>query len=145
QNFHTVRAKLLFEPSDTLDILLSADYTGREENCCTAVQTGVGSSALVLGAINGGRPAGAAPGCDPFHRVGYGNRPTTQDIKDKGVSLEVNWDTGWAGNAILTSITGLREWQAINGLDYDFSTADILYRNPDEDESFTGSETFSQE
>src|SRR3546814_8964425 len=38
-----------------------------------------------------------------------------------------------------------RDWQAINGLDYDFSTADILYRNPDEDESFTGFKTFSQE
>ena len=38
-----------------------------------------------------------------------------------------------------------REWQAINGLDYDFSTADILYRVADEDESFTGFKTFSQE
>src|SRR3546814_19360546 len=49
------------------------------------------------------------------------------------------------GGATLTSITASRDWQAINGLDYDFSTADILYRNPDEDESFTGFKTLSQE
>src|SRR5690606_25988913 len=97
QNFHTVRAKLLFEPSDTLDIQFSADYTSREENCCTAVQTVVGDSALVLAAINGGQRAVAAPGSDPFDRIAYSNRPTTQDIKDKGVSAEVNWDA--AGSA----------------------------------------------
>src|SRR3546814_17636486 len=49
------------------------------------------------------------------------------------------------GGATLTSVTASRDWQAINGLDYDFSTADILYRHPDEDESFTGFKTFSQE
>src|SRR3546814_13450022 len=49
------------------------------------------------------------------------------------------------GGSKLTSITASRDWQAINGLDYDFSTADILYRNPDEDESFTGFKTLSQE
>src|SRR5690606_32417998 len=145
QNFHTLRGKLLFEPTESLEVLLSADYTSREENCCTAVQTVVGSSALVLRGVNGGQHAVAAPGDDPFDRVAYSNRPTTQDIKDKGVSLEVNWDTGRAGGATLTSITGLRDWQSINGLDYDFSTADVLYRNPREDESFTGFETFSQE
>ncbi len=145
QNFHTVRGKLLFEPSDTFNVLFSADYTSREENCCTAVQTVVGDSALVLAAINGGQRAVAAPGSDPFDRIAYSNRPTTQDIKDKGVSAEVNWDPGWFGNARLTSITASRDWQAINGLDYDFSTADILYRNPREDESFTGFKSFSQE
>ncbi|TYT23934.1 TonB-dependent receptor [Luteimonas viscosa] len=144
QNFHTVRGKLLFEPTETLDILLSADYTSREENCCTAVQTTVGGTAAILNALAGGQ-AVAAPGDDPFDRVAYSNRPTDQDIKDKGVSAEINWDMSGLGGATLTSITAAREWQAINGLDYDFSTADLIYRNGTEDESFTGFETFSQE
>lgn len=144
QNFHTLRGKLLFEPSDTFELLLSADYTSREENCCTAVQTTVGGTAPVINAVGGGG-AIAAPGDDPFDRVAYSNRPTTQDIKDKGISAEINWEPGGLGGAMLTSITAFRDWQAINGLDYDFTTADILYRNPDEDESFTGFETFSQE
>jgi len=144
QNFHTVRGKLLFEPSESLDILLSADYTSREENCCTAVQTTVGGTAPILNALAGGQ-ALAAPGDDPFDRVAYSNRPTTQDIKENGVSAEINWDIAGLGGATLTSITAAREWEAINGLDYDFSTADLLYRNADKDESFTGFETFSQE
>ena len=145
QNFHTLRAKLLLEPTDNLEILLSGDFTSRDENCCTAVQTTVGQSALVLAGVNGGRPAVAVPGSDPFDRVAYSNRPTTQDIEDKGVSAEINWDTSLLGGATLTSITASREWQAINGLDYDFSTADMIYRNADKDESFTGFKTFSQE
>src|SRR3546814_17260002 len=86
-----------------------------------------------------------SPVVGPFDRVSYSNRPTMQDMKDKGISAEINWESPWMGGATLTSITASRGWQAINGLDYDFSTADILYRNPDEDESFTGFKTLSQE
>src|SRR3546814_9790523 len=135
QNYPTFRGKLLREPTDTLDILLSGDFTSREENCCTAVQTTVGATAGILNALVGGKAIGA-PGDDPFDRVAYSNRPTIQDIKDQGVSAEVNWETPWMGGATLTSVTASRDWQAINGLDYDFSTADILYRNPDEDATF---------
>lgn len=144
QNFHTVRGKLLLEPTDNLEIMVSGDFTSREENCCAAVQTTVGATAAILNRLVGGQ-AVAAPGDDPFNRVAYSNRPTTQDIKENGVAVEVNWDSSWFGGATLTSITAQREWEAINGLDYDFSTADILYRVADEDESFTGFKTFSQE
>jgi len=144
QNFHTMRAKLLLEPSENVEIMVSGDFTSREENCCAAVQTTVGATAAILNRLVGGQ-AVAAPGDDPFDRVAYSNRPTTQDIKENGVAVEVNWDSSWFGGATLTSITAQREWEAINGLDYDFSTADILYRVADEDESFTGFKTFSQE
>ncbi len=144
QNFHTVRGKVLLEPTENLEIMLSGDFTSREENCCAAVQTTVGATAAILNRLVGGQ-AVAAPGDDPFNRVAYSNRPTTQDIKENGVAVEVNWDSSWFGGATLTSITAQREWEAINGLDYDFSTADILYRVADQDESFTGFKTFSQE
>lgn len=149
QNFHTLRGKLLLEPSEKLEILLSADYTSREENCCTAVQTVLGTSSRIINSLPGGPHMPVASSfpsqADPFARVAYSNRSTAQDIKDKGVSAEVNWDTPWFGGATLTSITASREWQVINGLDFDFTTADLIYRNADEDESFTGFETFSQE
>src|SRR5690606_26642055 len=114
QNYHTARLKFLLEPSDTLDILVSGDFTSREENCCTAVQTTVGATAGILNALVGGK-AVAAPGDDPFDRVAYSNRPTSQDIKDSGVSAEVNWDAPWLGGSTLTSITASRNWEAING------------------------------
>lgn len=150
QNYHTLRAKLLFEPTENLDIQISTDYTSREENCCTAVQTVLGTSSVVINAMPGGPhlPVVSPPfpaQADPFARVAYSNRSTEQDIKDKGISAEVNWDTPWLGGATLTSITAKRDWQAINGLDYDFSSADILYRSPNADESLSRFETFSQE
>ncbi|HZH44975.1 MAG TPA: TonB-dependent receptor [Lysobacter sp.] len=143
QNFHTLRGQLLIEPSDTLDINLIADYTSREENCCVGVTTVRGATANIIDALS--PDSGVAPVARPFDRVAWSNRSTEQDIKDKGISAEVNWTVPWFESATLTSITAQRDWQAINGLDFDFSTADLLYRNADEDESLTRFETFSQE
>jgi outer membrane receptor protein involved in Fe transport len=143
QNFHTLRGKLLLEPGDNVDILLSADYTSREENCCTAVQLVTGGTAPLIDFLGGG-DAIAIP-ADPFARVAYSNRSTEQDIKDKGVSAEVNWELPWFGGATLTSITAQRDWQLIHGIDFDFTGADILYRDAEEDENFSGFESFSQE
>src|SRR3546814_11902030 len=74
QNYHTFRGKLLLEPTDTLDILLSGDFTSREETCCTAVQTTVGATAGILHALAGGTAAGA-PADHPFARGAYRHRP----------------------------------------------------------------------
>ena len=143
QNFHTLRGQLLLEPTDTLDINFSADFTSREENCCVGVTTVRGATGNIIDALS--PDSGVANPADPFARIAYSNRSTEQDLKDKGVAAEVNWITPWFNGATLTSITAAREWQSINGLDFDFSSADLLYRPANEDESFTGFETFSQE
>lgn len=144
QNMHTLRGQLLWEPADTVEVNFAADYTSREENCCVTVTTVRGPTAAILNALTPGGEA-VIPVADPDRRLAYSNRSTEQDIKDKGFQAEVNWTTPWANDAVLTSITGWREWQAINGLDFDYSAADVLYRAPDEDESLTKFETFSQE
>jgi outer membrane receptor protein involved in Fe transport len=143
QNFHSVRGQVLWQPSDDLDVNFIADYTSREENCCAGVTVVRGLTGDIVNRLS--PDEGVVLVADPFNRVAYSNRSTEQDIKDKGVSAEVNWRTPWFGGSTLTSITAARDWQSINGLDFDFSSADILYRNADEDESFTGFETFSQE
>ncbi|MCM2338386.1 MAG: TonB-dependent receptor plug domain-containing protein, partial [Lysobacter sp.] len=143
QNFHTLRGQLLFEPTDALDIRLSADFTSREENCCVGMTVVRGATAAIVDAL--ATDEGVVRVADPFARVAYSNRSTEQDIKDKGVAAHVDWITPWFGEATLSSITAWREWGSINGLDFDFTSADILYRNPRKDESFTGFETFSQE
>lgn len=144
QNFHTFRGQLLLLPSDTVDVNISTDYTKRNENCCAAVPIVVGTTAPLINAIAGGKGI-AAPTDDPFNRVAYSNRGTQQYMKDKGISAEVNWTTPWFNQATVTSITALRDWNSINGTDLDFTAADIFYRNPDRDESFTAFHTFSQE
>ena len=86
QNYHLLRGQLLLEPADTLAVNVIADYTSREENCCTAVQTVIGGTAPVINALGGGN-AIAVP-ADPFARVAYSNRSTEQDNKYKGFQEE---------------------------------------------------------
>ncbi len=145
RNFQTVRGQLLLEPTDTLDINLIADFASRDENCCAGVTTVRGSTSAIIDALAGGAGQGVIPVADPERRLAYSNRGTEQSVTDKGVSAEVNWDSGWFGGATLTSITGWRDWQTINALDFDFSAADLLYRRNDYDDSSTAFNTFSQE
>ncbi|MFP7721208.1 TonB-dependent receptor [Lysobacter sp. A3-1-A15] len=143
QNFHSLRGQLLLEPTDTLDINFIADYTSREENCCTGVTVVRGGTAAIIDALS--PDEGVAPVADPFARVAWSNRSTAQDIKDKGISMETNWISPWFGDAVLTSVSAYREWESINGLDFDFSSADLLFRNGERDESLTAFETTTQE
>lgn len=141
QDYGTVRAKLLLAPSDKLEIVFAADYTKRNEHCCTAVQLVTGATGAVI-KDTGGALANPA---DPWARVAYSNASTAQKIEDKGLSAELNWTMDALGGATLTSITAARDWNAVNGRDFDFTTADMIYMNPQEDESFNGFKTFSQE
>jgi len=143
QDFHTVRAQVLFEPSDTLDILLTGDYTNRDESCCVSVTTIRGPTAAILDALS--PDSGVIPVANPFGREAWANRSTAQFMIDRGVSAQVDWETPWFGGATLTSVTAQRKWQSTNGIDFDYSTADLIYRNPVEDDNFTRFNTFSQE
>ena len=146
QDFGTVRAQFRWDPSDTLTLNLAADVTNRTEDCCTGVTIIRGSTASILDALTpmpGDR--GVAPIADPYAREAWSNRSTGQHIKDKGLSLQADWTTPWFGGATLTSVTAKRKWSSANGLDFDFSTADLLYRNPTEDDNYSAFDTFSQE
>ncbi|MEN1939600.1 TonB-dependent receptor [Luteimonas sp. MJ246] len=144
QNYHAVRAQLLFEPTDALNINFVADYASREENCCVTMTTHRGPTAAIIDALTPGG-VGVIPVPDLDRRLGFANRTTEQDLKDKGISAEVNWTTPWANEAVLTSITALRNWDAITSIDFDYTAADIMYRPPEEDYSLVAFENFSQE
>lgn len=147
RNFHTLRGQLLIEPADDLDINLIVDYTSREENCCVGVAskrsaTGQGP-ATIINALTSGLGVPRVP--DAEVRTGYANRSTEQDVKDKGISAEINWDMTALGGAALTSITALRDWTSINAMDADFSGADLIYRDAEAKGHSTAFDTFSQE
>ena len=145
RNFHTLRGQLLLEPTDNLDINFIADFTSREENCCAGVTVVRGATAGILDSLAGGPGRAVIPQADMDRRLAYSNRGTEQDIKDKGISAELNWNAPWFGGSTLTSITAARDWTSINALDFDFSGADLLYRRNDFDDSSTAFKTFSQE
>lgn len=155
QDFWTVRGQLLILPSDTVSIRAIADYSHRQEYCCTAVQIRSGPTAQLANLLAGGngvRPAvtgggfGPAPGYQmlPYSRTGFTNRDTGQEIEDMGLSVEANIDLDLFGGSTLTSITGARSWSSVNGMDIDFSGMDLLYRNQDGDYGFS-LDTLSQE
>ncbi|SMQ95639.1 hypothetical protein [Xanthomonas fragariae] len=144
QNLRTARVQLLWEPTDDLDINLAADYSSRDENCCVTVTTERGPTAALIDALTPDGQ-GTIPRANPQRRRAYSNRSTAQEIQDRGVSAQVDWTTPWLGQAVLTSITALRDWKSVNGLDFDYGAADILYRAPSEDEMLTRFKTFSQE
>ena len=144
QNYHSLRGQLLLEPTSNLNINFIADYTSREENCCVSVTTQRGPTAPIIDALTPGGQ-GVIPVVDLDRRLAYANRTTEQDLKDKGVSAELNWTTPWANDAVLTSITAFRDWEAITSIDFDYSAADILYRPPNPDGSLVKFENFSQE
>ncbi|WP_206606276.1 TonB-dependent receptor [Steroidobacter cummioxidans] len=130
QNLRGVRGQLLFTPTDNLDIRMIADFSERDEFCCVAVQQTTGPAAGLIDAL--ATDEGVMRPAAPFERVAYANRNTQQEIEDKGVSVELNWTTPWLGQAALTSITAVRDWQVINGEDSDFTSADIWYREADD-------------
>jgi iron complex outermembrane recepter protein len=125
----TVRGQLAFRPSSALFVRLIADYAKQDENCCGSVQLNRAATAPLIDAL--AVDSGVANPANPFARVTYLNRPMPQSIRDQGVSAEVSWDVPGLGGAALTSLTSWRNWQAVNALDADFSTADIWYRAPD--------------
>ncbi len=143
QDFHTVRGQLLLEPSDKVDVLLTGDYTKRDESCCASVTIIRGPTATIIDALS--PDSGVIPVANPFGRDAFANRSSAQFVKDQGVSGQINWETPWFDGAEFTSITAYREWQSTNGIDFDYSTADILYRNPQESDNFSQFKTFSQE
>ena len=113
-DFYSVRGQLRFEPSSDLEILLSADYTDREEDCCMGDYIAVDPArGPLITLLAGGDGASAFP-IDPFDRVAFANRDATQTTEDWGVSANIEWQSGLGE---LTSITSYRDWENGSGQD----------------------------
>lgn len=131
RKFYTLRGQLLLQPSEALDVRLVGDFTDRDENCCAAPQAVLTPIPGVLAVLNALSPGSVTNPADPFALRAHSNRSTEQSVTDKGASMEINWDMNALGGATLTSVTAWRDWETVNGQDSDFTTVDILYRNPD--------------
>jgi iron complex outermembrane recepter protein len=150
-----LRGQALIEPNDALSIRLIGDYTNRDESCCAAVYVskrevtdptpGVPGDytinpqsriATILQTISGSPIT-----IDPYSRTTSitPGRDYVSKLKDWGVSGEINYDFGAAK---LTSITAYRDYKSRDYGDYDYSRADILYRDPNTYRQFR---TFTQE
>lgn len=145
RNFYTMRGQLLYAPSSDLSARLILDYTRRSENCCAAVQSTDGPTAPLVQAFAGTAGGGGLLNpADPYRRLAFSNRSTTQSVRDGGASLEINYAAPALNGAKVTSITAYRDWIYRNGQDSDFTALDLFYRPPNGD-SGTQFKQFSQE
>ena len=113
-----VRGQLLWEPSESLEFRLIADYDEIDEFCCGTVNVLDGPSSQIIGAIGG-----QVLTEDPFQRAQYYNYNPPNDLENSGVSLQVDWDIG---DMRLTSITASRSQTRTEDADSDFTSADMI-------------------
>jgi iron complex outermembrane recepter protein len=121
-DYYTFRGQALWVPSDVVEGRFIADYTRRNEFCCSAVQwrTAPGPAALI-GAV-GGQVLNPA---DPAQRRAFANREYQQQVTDYGFSAEFDFEMPIG---TLTTITSWRNWTNQRTQDIDFTSADIAYR-----------------
>ena len=153
---YNVRGQLLITPSDTVDFLVIADYAKRNESCCSAVVEYPGP---FQGLVNvfastpalGGRPGGLGdspligqPGVVrlPSSYVAYDNQVITQNVRDMGLSGELNWNLGFGK---LTSITAWRDNSVAGGNDVDYTGIDLLSYPDNGNANSTDFKQFSEE
>ena len=85
------RGQLLFTPSESTSALFIADYARRTENCCGAVQINDGATAPLIDAVSA--DTGVSRPADPFARVQFADRSDEQEMRDMGLSAELNFET----------------------------------------------------
>jgi outer membrane receptor protein involved in Fe transport len=118
------RGQLLIQPGESFSALISADYATRDESCCLATQINDGPTAALIDAV--ALDTGVSRPADPFARLAFADRPSNQEIKDKGGSVELSFDLPFGK---LASLTAVREFKSNLGQDADYTTADVLWRN----------------
>jgi outer membrane receptor protein involved in Fe transport len=118
-----LRGQLSSQITDTLKLRFIADIAERDEQCCAAVTTVAGPTALAVAAAGGSVVNPPRPG--DFEMFANANRGYRSQVDEQGLSAEFTWDLG---PVELTSITAWRNWEASRSQDPDFTSADIVYR-----------------
>jgi iron complex outermembrane receptor protein len=148
RNMYTMRGQFLVTPSDAVNFLVIGDYSKRNESCCGAVPVDDGPFVGIINALAGipalgGQTGVVGLGSPPTlgGRLAWANQPVTQQIRDTGISGELNWDLG---SAKFTSITAWRDNTIVAGNDVDYSGVDIV-QEPANEGNQTDFKQFSEE
>jgi outer membrane receptor protein involved in Fe transport len=128
-----LRGQLLFNATEDLTFRVIADTSRIDELCCGAVSVQSGPTAALIRGVGGQIYTG-----DPFDRRAYLNGDPSNLIENQGISLHADWKRG---NFDLTSITALRAQEATFDYDSDFTSANLVPTNLNEQDV----DTFTQE
>jgi iron complex outermembrane recepter protein len=121
-----LKAQFLIEPSDSLEVLLIADHTESDANCCwgsAQVVNGPTAPLIELYSTLNGLTFPLAPDAERNRSQSLNTSPR-EKVLDSGITAAVRWDIG---GATLKSVTSWREWEhsQINA-DADFVPADLF-------------------
>ncbi|SMC63180.1 TonB-dependent Receptor Plug Domain [Novosphingobium sp. B1] len=128
------RGQVLWEPTAQTRVRLIGDYSKIDELCCGVVNLQPSSATVAIRAL-GGQVNG--PNEIYANRV-YSNVDSVNDIDNWGVSGQIDHDIG---PLTVTSITAYRRTDAYTNQDSDFSSADLIGFNS-QDQAI---KTFTQE
>ncbi|MBB40416.1 MAG: hypothetical protein CMF01_10070 [Hyphomonas sp.] len=132
------RGQLYWDPSDTFDMRVIADYTDKSEDGSNfLIYRSITPTAETLLGQYGFQPA-AQDKISKYYTSPTDGRNWGQTVLDRGVSVEMNWDVG---PGTLTSISAWRKFDADRKFDPDAGPVDLLYDDRD-GEVF---ESYSQE
>jgi iron complex outermembrane recepter protein len=131
RNVYTMRGQYLLTPSDKVSFLVIGDYSKRNESCCGAIQTADGPFSGIINALASVPELGGTPGVTGIaspplslsSREAWANQPVTQQIRDMGISGQLDWDFDFGK---LTSITAWRDNTLVAGNDVDYTAVDLV-------------------
>ncbi len=113
------RLQFLLEPSQNIQLRVSADYHAESDSCCTLVAGSFGPpSATYLSRVAAAGGTAVLGGRDYLTTA---NAPTFLRVRQGGVTANLVHDFG---KTELTAITAYRQWQYRAGFDGDLSSAD---------------------
>lgn len=113
-----IRGQALWTPTDKIEMRLIADVSKKEDVCCAAPYVLNGPRAATITAL-GGTVFNPTRENDFLTAT---NIAPTSTVDDKGLSLELNWDLGWAQ---LRGLASSRVFESLRNADGDFSDIDL--------------------
>ena len=119
-NRYGVRGQLLWQPSDTFEARLIADYDKIDELCCGVANLALSEDSGLAIAYAGG----AVIAESPFAYEQNYNFDAPNEVENSGVSLQLDWDLN--DSVTLTSITALRTLDRFDNSDSDFNSAEMI-------------------
>ncbi len=134
-----IHAQVLFKPSDSFSLRLSADDASINSFCCTQVYVRVGTTLKPAARQFPALAAGAnytPPSLNPYDRLTDIDAPLAVNTDDAGYSAVANWNLG---RATLTSVTAWRwwNWDAANDRDYTSQRVQLLQHIPSRQDQYS--------
>lgn len=133
------RFQLLFQPSDSFEVTLAADYNRQRPECCAQIFVRTGATQRPLNRQYAALTAAqnyAVPSTNPFDRLTDVDASLNAGNEIGGLALRANWEVG---PGTLTSVTAYRYWDWLPENDRDFTGLPITTEsnNPSQQKQYT--------